>query len=98
MRARLSSALRTTQVPFEREVRVGVVASHEAGYDKRSVRLLNQRRSLFLAAQISQRKTPISEAGVQSTRRGRVFITPKGTKGGWHVRETIVKFYATYAS
>jgi uncharacterized protein len=30
--------------------------------------------------------------------QGDVFITPKGSKGVWHVRETIVKFYAIYGA
>lgn len=29
-------------------------------------------------------------------RAGDVFVTPKGTKGVWHVHETIVKFFAIY--
>jgi uncharacterized cupin superfamily protein len=29
-------------------------------------------------------------------RAGDVLVTPKGTKGVWHVQETIVKFFAIY--
>ena len=29
---------------------------------------------------------------------GDVMVTPKGSKGTWHIRETIVKFYAIYQS
>ena len=29
---------------------------------------------------------------------GDVLITPKGSKGTWHIQETIVKFYAVYQS
>ena len=29
-------------------------------------------------------------------RAGDVLVTPKGTKGVWHVHETIVKFFAIY--
>jgi len=28
--------------------------------------------------------------------KGDVLVTPKGTKGVWHVQETIVKFFAIY--
>ena len=29
---------------------------------------------------------------------GDVLVTPKGSKGTWHIRETIVKFYAIYGA
>jgi len=29
---------------------------------------------------------------------GDVLVTPKGSKGKWHIHETIVKFYAIYQS
>ena len=33
---------------------------------------------------------------VHTVRAGDVLITPKGTKGTWRIRQTIVKFYAIY--
>jgi len=33
---------------------------------------------------------------VHTVKAGDVLITPKGTKGTWRIRETIVKFYAIY--
>jgi hypothetical protein len=33
---------------------------------------------------------------VHTVRAGDVLITPKGTKGTWRIKETIVKFYAIY--
>ncbi len=35
---------------------------------------------------------------VLSVGPGDVFVTAKGTKGVWHVKETIVKFFAIYES
>jgi uncharacterized cupin superfamily protein len=29
---------------------------------------------------------------------GDVLVTPKGSKGTWHIRETLVKFYAIYGA
>jgi uncharacterized cupin superfamily protein len=29
---------------------------------------------------------------------GDVLVTPKGSKGAWHIRETLVKFYAIYGA
>lgn len=34
---------------------------------------------------------------VLSVGAGDVFVTPKGSKGTWHVHETIAKFFSTYA-
>lgn len=36
------------------------------------------------------------DGAVHSVRAGDVLITPKGTKGTWRIKETIVKFYAIY--
>ncbi len=33
---------------------------------------------------------------VHTVRAGDVLVTPKGSKGTWHIREKIVKFYAIY--
>jgi uncharacterized cupin superfamily protein len=33
---------------------------------------------------------------VHTVKAGDVLITPKGTKGTWRIKETIVKFYAIY--
>ena len=39
-----------------------------------------------------------TEDGADAARcgAGDVLVTPKGTKGVWHVHETIVKFFAIY--
>jgi hypothetical protein len=33
---------------------------------------------------------------VLSVGPGDVFVTPKGTKGVWHIKETVVKLFAIY--
>ncbi|MEX0985425.1 MAG: cupin domain-containing protein [Actinomycetota bacterium] len=33
---------------------------------------------------------------VHTVRAGDVLVTPEGSKGTWHIREKIVKFYAIY--
>ena len=36
------------------------------------------------------------DGGVLSLSTGDVFVTPKGSKGTWHVHETVAKFFAIY--
>ncbi len=47
-------------------------------------------------AMILAGEADIEEPGgtVHTVRAGDVLVTPKGSKGTWHIRETIVKFYA----
>jgi uncharacterized cupin superfamily protein len=36
------------------------------------------------------------EGVVHTVKAGDVLVTPKGTRGTWHIKQTIVKFYAIY--